>query len=209
MSSQAMPHPLEPQSVPQSGESRGPRANTHARSLVLRMLRDDHRAVKSAFRAFDRLDGVDDAEACENLIRQTCMDLQVHTRLEEEVFYPAIRDALPSRGLIDEAEVEHQTMSMLLDQVRDAAMGDPRQAASFRVLGEYIKHHVKEEEGEMFRQLSHAKLDWQRLLDDMQVRRSQLIDELDDLGSPSFGRRHVVGVPSGLQGHGLGGGRPS
>lgn len=205
MSSHAMPH----QVLPSRRESRGPRANTHARSEVLRMLRDDHRAVKSAFREFDRLDIVDDAEACENLIRQTCMDLEIHTRLEDDVFYPAVREALPSRALIDDAEVEHQTMAMLLDQVRGAAMGDPRQAASFRVLGDYIRHHVKEEEGEMFRQLSHAKLDWQSLLEGMQERRSQLINEVEDPDAASYRHGAMVALPTGVKSHGLPNGRHS
>lgn len=202
MSRQVMPDPL----LPQRGESRGPRANTHARSEVLRMLRDDHRSVKSAFRQFDRLDVVDDAEACESLIRQTCHELDIHSHLEEEVFYPAVREVLPCKTLIDDAEVEHQTMTMLLDQVRGAVMGDPRLAASFRVLGEYIKHHVKEEEGEMFRQLSHAKLDWQRLLDDMQERRSQLMEGGDDVGSLSCQPGKAVGMPSEMRADGWRGG---
>ncbi|WP_158622759.1 hemerythrin domain-containing protein [Aquabacterium soli] len=205
MSSHAMSHDF----MPPRGESRGPRANTHARSEVLRMLRDDHRTVKSAFREFDRLDSMDDAEACENLIRQTCMDLEIHTRLEEEVFYPAVRAALSTRVLIDDAEVEHQTMNMLLGQVRAAAMGDPRQSASFRVLGEYIRHHVKEEEGEMFRQLSHAKLDWQRLLEDMQERRALLTNEVEDHEGTFYRQGSALGLRQGLNDHGLRPGRHS
>lgn len=205
MSSPAMTHDF----TPLRGESRGPRANTHARSEVLRMLRDDHRTAKSAFREFDRLDSLHDAAACENLIRQACMDLEIHTRLEEEVFYPAVRAVLSTRVLIDDAEVEHQAMSMLLGQVRDTAMGDPRKAASFRVLGEYIRHHVKEEEGEIFRQLSHAKLDWQRLLEDMQERRTLLTSEVDDHEGNCYPHGSALGLRQGLDGHGMRSGRHS
>lgn len=204
MSSQAMNHDV----MPQRHESRGPRANTHARSEVLRMLKEDHRVVKTAFREFDRLDVMDDAEACENIIRQTCIDLEIHTRLEEEVFYPAVRAALSQRVLIDDAEVEHETMRMLLTQVRTSPMGDPRQSASFRVLGEYIKHHVKEEEGEMFRQLSHAKLDWIRVLEDMRERRTLLTNELED-GGDSHLQGSAVAFRQGLEAHGWRSGRHS
>lgn len=166
--------------VPLRQESRGPRAHTHARAEVLRMLKDDHRTVKIAFREFERLDIQAEAEICESIVRQTCRELEVHTRLEEELFYPVIREALAHAELMDDAEVEHQTMRMLLDQVRKLRSGDARQAASFRVLGEYVRHHIKEEEGEMFRQIAHARLDWVRLHDDMVVRRHQLLAEVDE-----------------------------
>jgi hypothetical protein len=160
--------------------SRGPRAHTHARAEVLRMLKEDHRIVKIAFREFERLDAQAESEVCESIIRQTCMELEVHTRLEEELFYPTMRGALAHAELIDDAEVEHQTMFMLLDQVRKLRPGDARQAATFRVLGEYVRHHIKEEEGEMFRQISHARLDWVRLHEDMLARRHQLLAEVDE-----------------------------
>ncbi|HIV72011.1 MAG TPA: hemerythrin domain-containing protein [Candidatus Aquabacterium excrementipullorum] len=197
------PHAMKQDFLPSRHESRGPRANTHARAEVLRMLKEDHRVAKLAFREFDRLDAVDDAQACENLIHQTCVDLEVHTRLEEDVFYPTVRTAMSRDALIDDAEVEHQAMKMLLDQVRRTRPGDARQAASFRVLGEYVKHHVKEEEGELFRQLSHARLDWARLLDDMQAHRQRLINELDDQGATHLQHGGVAGIRQGLEGHGL------
>lgn len=171
---------LPPALTPPRQEGRGPRAHTHARAEVLRMLKEDHRVVKVAFREFERLDPLADAEVCEGIIRQTCMELEVHTRLEEEVFYPAVRKALAQPMLVDDAEVEHQTMTMLLDQVRTLSPGDARQAATFRVLGEYVRHHLKEEEGEMFRQISHARLDWVRVHEDMRERRQQLMAALDD-----------------------------
>lgn len=205
MSAQAMNHDF----MPTRRESRGPRANTHARAEVLGMLKEDHRIAKTSFREFDRLDALEDAEACDNLIRQTCVELEIHTRLEEDVFYPTVRAALSKTGLIDDAEVEHQTMKMLLDQVRNSRAGDPRQAASFRVLGEYTRHHVKEEEGEMFRQLSHAKLDWAGLLEAMRERRRLLMDELDGHGSTDFQHASALGVRQGLDGHGWHSGRHS
>lgn len=166
--------------TPRRQESRGPRAHTHARAEVLRMLKDDHRSAKAAFREFDRLDAEIDADVCESIIRQTCLELEVHSRLEEDVFYPAVRAALAQTGLIDDAEVEHQTLTMLLDQVRSLSPGDARQAATFRVLGEYLKHHIKEEEGGMFRQIAHARLDWVRLHEDMLTRRHELVVVLEE-----------------------------
>lgn len=194
--------------APLRQESRGPRAHTHARAEVLRMLREDHRLAKAAFREFERLDAEVDADVCERIIRQTCMELEVHTRLEEEVFYPAIRASLAQTGLIDDAEVEHQTMSMLLDQVRRLSPRDARQAASFRVLGEYMRHHIKEEEGEMFRRISHARVNWVRLQEDMQARRHDLMADLDEQASvarleahESMGLHPAFLAPSMRAGH--------
>lgn len=188
-------------------ESRGPRVHTHARSEVLRMLKEDHRVVKMAFREFDRLDAMDDAPGCSEIIRQTCTDLERHTRLEEDVFYPSVRPALPRTVLIDDAEVEHQAMNMLLAQVRQTT--GPRQFASFRVLGEYIRHHVKQEEGELFRQLSHAKLDWPRLLEEMQERRRRLMIELEDPDAIDVVHEAAAGLRQGPHGQAWHGDRHS
>lgn len=203
MSTYAMNRDLSPS----RRESRGPRANTHARSEVLRMLKEDHRVVKMAFREFDRLDAMDDVQACSEIIRQACTDLERHTRLEEDVFYPAVRPALPRTALIDDAEVEHQAMNMLLAQVRQTT--GPRQSASFRVLGEYIRHHVKQEEGEMFRQLSHAKLDWARLLEEMQERRRQLMIELEDPDAADVVHEPAASLQQGPNGRAWHGDRQS
>lgn len=204
MSAQVLPYHF----APDRRESRGPRANTHARSGVLRMLKEDHRLVKTAFREFERLDALGHREACEDIVRQTCAELEIHTRLEEEVFYPAVRAALPSGALIDDAQVEHQTMKMLLKQVRGARSGEPLQSASFRVLGEYVKHHVKEEEGEMFRQLSHARLNWLNLLEEMLARRRVLTAECPDLVGADVEHGPALTGRPGLDGQGWRGDRP-
>ncbi len=196
--------------APPRQQSRGARAHTHARAEVLRMLREDHRIAKTAFRTFDRLGEDVDAEACERIIRQTCMELELHTKLEEEVFYPAIRASLTHTGLIDDAEVEHQTMAMLLDQVRRLSPGDARQAASFRVLGEYMRLHIKEEEGDMFRQISHARVDWVRLHEDMQARRHELMADLGEQGSfATLEAREGMGLRRAFLGPSVRAGQPS
>lgn len=154
-----------------SAQSRGSAA---AREEVFAMLKDDHKKVKASLREFEKLHEEGDADACMALVRKTCSDLLMHAQLEEEVFYPAVRGAIDAEELVDEAVVEHRSLKELIEQLADIETDDPMHAATFRVLGEYVRHHVREEEGEMFEQVGHAKLDWISLLNQMQQRRQDL-----------------------------------
>ena len=152
---------------------------TSSKSEILDMLKEDHKKAKKAFAEFERLDKNDeeDAERGQELIGQTCKELEVHATLEEELFYPALREALKEPELLDEAEVEHMTAKTLIQQLQEGGLEEDKQAAVFTVLGEYIKHHVREEENEMFEQLNRTKIDWDQLLQDMQQRRAELMQE--------------------------------
>jgi hemerythrin superfamily protein len=154
------------------------RSASAAREEIIAMLKKDHQKVKKAFRDFEQMDPQDDPDSCEALVRQTCAELQVHATLEEEVFYPGVREAMKEEDLIDEAEVEHMTAKMLIEQLQGMSAGDEKFAATFKVLGEYIRHHVKEEEGEIFEQLARARLDWEGLCDQMNGRRAELEQQM-------------------------------
>lgn len=153
------------------------RNGSKARTQVLDMLKQDHRKAKKAFSDFEKL-GDDDREQCEAIVEQTCAELELHAALEEELFYPALRRAADEPSLIDEAEVEHKTLKMLIQELDRLEPDDPKFAATFKVLGEYTKHHVREEESELFDHATRAKLDWDALLQEMQQRRSELMEEL-------------------------------
>ncbi|MBS3997026.1 MAG: hemerythrin domain-containing protein, partial [Hydrogenophaga sp.] len=139
------------------------RAATAARSAILGALVDDHKRVKKAFRDFKKLDTESDTEAAEALVQQVLMELQIHAALEEELLYPAAREALKDTDMLDEAEVEHESAHTLINQLSAMSPGDDKYFARFTVLCEYVLHHVKEEEGEMFPALETAKLDWEAL----------------------------------------------
>ncbi|MGE5450772.1 MAG: hemerythrin domain-containing protein [Acidobacteriota bacterium] len=156
------------------------RSMTQARKEVLTMLKDDHRMVDNAFKEFERLHRAEEKASCQSLIEQTCRELELHALLEEEVFYPTIRNAIEQTELIDEAEVEHQTLKMLIEQIRNSTHEEEKFVATITVLKEYVKHHVKEEEGALFRKLTRVKLDWPHLLEEMQEQRQQLRDEAVD-----------------------------
>ncbi len=110
------------------------------------MLKHDHDRVERAFKDFEKMDR-QDAEACRRLIRLVCEELKMHSLLEEEVFYPALREAIGDEDMLNEAAVEHETASMLIEQLDNMGIDDPNYFATFTVLGEYVRHHVKEEAG--------------------------------------------------------------
>lgn len=155
------------------------RAATAARNAILEQLMEDHKRVRKAYREFKKLDQEDDAERREELVQQVLQELSVHAALEEEFLYPAAREAVES-DLIDEAEVEHESLHILIDQLRGMSPDDDKYAARFTVLCEYVLHHVKEEEGEMFPQLERAKLDWEALAQEMNDRRASLTESEAD-----------------------------
>lgn len=160
-----------------SSHSRG-RGGSPARSAIIEMLKEDHKRARKAFRDFERLDPEKDPEACAQIVAQCCAELTLHATLEEELFYPAARNVLADEDLIDEAEVEHASAKELIAQLERMQPGEDKFAARFTVLGEYIKHHIKEEEGEMFPRLTSAKLDWQALQAEMLSRRERLSAQL-------------------------------
>lgn len=154
------------------------KANTAAKNEVLELLRNDHKKVKQAFRKFEELDVDEEGEAAQELVTQTCAELTVHATIEEEFFYPAAREALSDVDILAEAEVEHAGAKMLIEKLKTLGPEDEAFKASFTVLGEYIKHHVKEEEGEMFDQLERARIDWESVKGQMMARRQELMVEL-------------------------------
>ncbi len=155
------------------------RNNSAARSEIIEELKEDHRRVKQAFRQAEKLDAEEDGEELKAIVDQTCAELEVHARLEEEVFYPAARDVLKEEDLIDEAEVEHGSAKALIAQLRGMGPEDEKYAATFKVLGEYINHHVKEEEGEIFPGLEgRSGAQWEEVQEQMATRREQLMSEM-------------------------------
>ncbi len=141
------------------------------------LLKADHEKVKKAFREFEKMDRAD-TETCRELVTSVCADLRVHTTLEEEIFYPALREAIEDEDIMNEAAVEHETAKMLIEQLENMEPDDPNYVATFTVLGEYVMHHVKEEEDEMFPQAKKAKeLDLEALGDQMRTRKEELTAE--------------------------------
>ena len=142
---------------------------------ALALLMEDHKNVKKMFKDFEKLkqsDGSDDAKAA--LVEKICMELTVHAQVEEEILYPAVREAIDDDDLMDEADVEHAEAKELISQLEGMKPGDDHYDAKVTVLGENIEHHVEEEEGEMFPKAKKAKLDIVELGEQIAARKKEL-----------------------------------
>ncbi len=161
--------------------ARGPRGSgSHPDAIEL--LTADHREVKALFKAYDKL-VKDDADAGEKQIvaAQICVMLTAHATAEEELFYPAAREVLgENEDLVDEADVEHASAKALIAQIESGSPDDPLYDARVKVLGEYIDHHVKEEEGEMFPKVRKSDLDLDALGEAIAARKAELMGQTDE-----------------------------
>jgi hemerythrin superfamily protein len=146
------------------------------------LLDADHKAVKKMFKEYEELTESRARSATQKkkeLAMHICMELTVHAQIEEEIFYPAVREAIKEKDLLDEAEVEHQTAKDLIAQIQAAGEPDDMFDAKVKVLGEYIDHHVKEERGEMFPKARAArKLDLVAMRDELEARKEELMSEM-------------------------------
>jgi iron-sulfur cluster repair protein YtfE (RIC family) len=111
----------------------------------------------------------------QELVQEVCNELKVHTTLEEEIFYPAVREAIEDEDIMNEAQVEHDSAKELISQLEGMKPDDPMYAAIFTVLGEYVMHHVKEEESEMFPQAKKSEIDLMALAEQMAARKEELM----------------------------------
>jgi hypothetical protein len=146
---------------------------------AIEILKEQHDKVKKAFKEFAKLDR-EDTETQQQLVHAVCEDLKLHTTLEEELFYPAARDAIDDEDIMNEAQVEHETAKMLIEQLENMGPDDPNFHATFTVLGEYVMHHVKEEEGEMFPEAKKSDLDLEELGTRMRSRMQELMGEMEE-----------------------------
>lgn len=161
-------------------KARGSSSKTTAKgaSDALALLKADHKTVRDLFDEYEALgkDG-DDAEK-QALATRICMEITVHAQIEEELFYPALREALDEQDLLDEAEVEHNSARELIAQIESMSPGEELYDAKVTVLGEYVNHHVEEEEKEIFKLAKKTELDLEELGEELAARRDELKAEL-------------------------------
>src|SRR5687767_12513868 len=138
---------------------------------AITLLRTDHRNVQEMFDQFEKTRSGDRKKA---LAEKICDELTVHAQIEEEILYPAAREAIRQKDLVAEAAVEHQSAKDLIAQIKGGGSGEMWEA-KVKVLGEYIKHHVKEEQNELFPQVKKSKLDTQALGERLQARKDELM----------------------------------
>jgi hemerythrin-like domain-containing protein len=160
---------------------RAPSASARTATDAVKLLVTDHKEVKALFKAYEKL-VKDQANGDEKqaIAHKICTLLTVHATIEEEIFYPAARDALPEADLVDEATVEHATAKDLIAQIESMSPGDDLYDAKVKVLNEYIDHHVKEEETELFPKVQKTKVDLDELGSELSSRKEELLAELGE-----------------------------
>jgi hemerythrin-like domain-containing protein len=151
--------------------------STNKSADAIALLKQDHRAVEALFEAFEDADADEQGQLAERV----CQLLTVHAQIEEELLYPAAKEALEDEEdaeLVDEAEVEHATAKDLIAKIEAMTPDDEPFKATVKVLSEYIKHHVKEEENELFPKLKKTDLDLKDIGSQLAARKSELMEEL-------------------------------
>ena len=149
-------------------------SNATAAVDAVELLTKQHREVEDLFEQFEKL--TDRAKASKKKIAdQICNALIMHTTIEEEILYPAVREALKDGDdMVDEAVVEHASAKDLIAQIQEMDPDDELYDAKVKVLSEMIEHHVEEEEKEMFPKTRKLKLDMEALGQEMKARQEEI-----------------------------------
>ena len=149
-----------------------PAAKRNSKSQdAIAILRADHTLVSGLFAEYENARSTSKKKA---LVAQICTELSVHAQVEEEIFYPAVKAALRDKELVPEATVEHATLKELISQVEGREPDGEMFDAKITVLSEYVKHHVKEEQNEMFPKAKNSKLDMEDLGAQILARKEEL-----------------------------------
>lgn len=146
---------------------------------AIQLLTEDHRAVQKLFDAFEKAPE-DDLDARTTLVRRACEELTVHTMIEEELLYPAAEKALDEGDVpdVEEAYVEHFLVKVLIEKFAKLKAGEPGFDASFKVMSEMVRHHIEEEESDLFPKLRRSQADLGELGRKMAKRKSELAARL-------------------------------
>jgi hemerythrin superfamily protein len=141
---------------------------------AIALLKADHRQVEKWFGEFEsaRAPG-----RKQDLAQKICQALEVHTEIEEEIFYPAFLEATKEEDIHHEAEIEHQAAKKLIAEIEQSGPDDEYYDAKVKVLSEMIKHHVNEEEqrGGMFAKARQSDMDLKTLGEQLAERKQQLM----------------------------------
>ena len=148
---------------------------------AIALLKQDHREVEQLFEQFE---DTEDGEGIP-IAQRVCQLLTVHAQIEEEILYPAAKEAFSSEDeeeeMVYEAEVEHGSAKELIAKIEDMTEQNEQYNATVKVLSEYVKHHVKEEETEMFPALRKTELDLKEMGARLYERKQQLMTAMGEV----------------------------
>jgi hypothetical protein len=139
------------------------------------LLKKDHEDVNAMFEEFESADEDRKFE----LAAEICQALTVHATIEEEIFYPQVREAIDAEDLMLEAEVEHDSAKYLIERIQEGEIDEVQLSAMIKVLKEYVNHHVEEEQRKMFPRVKRSDLDLQAMGTELLERKTELEGELE------------------------------
>jgi hypothetical protein len=138
---------------------------------ALALLKKDHDTVKDLFDQFEKAES---RPAKKKIVEQTLAELKVHAAIEEELFYPAVRKPV-GKDIMNEADEEHHVAKVLIAELEDMDGREDHYDAKFKVLAENVRHHIKEEENEVFPKAKDSKVDFEGLNEAMRQRKETLL----------------------------------
>jgi hypothetical protein len=145
------------------------------RQNALTLLRSDHEEVSALFDKYEKGKSRLDANRKKALSEEICQALTVHAQIEEEIFYPACHEQVDkAEDLLAEAKVEHESLKNLISKIEAEEPGSEEYDAQVKVLGEYVKHHVKEEQNALFSKVRKSELDLKALGEQLAARKMEL-----------------------------------
>ena len=147
---------------------------------AIELLREDHQKVQDLFEEFEGADN----RSRQRIVDQALTELEIHSKLEEGLIYPAIRDALDEDDMMDEALEEHHVVDLLIKELRKMGPKDERYKAKFTVLAEIVKHHIEEEESEVLPQAEETDIDMAELGQEAMALKEKLMSKMQS-GSSS------------------------
>ncbi|MUI11803.1 hemerythrin domain-containing protein [Massilia dura] len=170
--------------------------NAQAKDAVA-LLIADHDKVKQLFREYERLQNIGDISLKADLALQLCMELEIHTAIEEEIFYPAVRTETGDAKMVQEAIQEHAEAKELIAHIQGMSGDDPDLDSTVAMLRKAIEHHVQEEEQAMFPMARQGDADLAALCEQLADRKEQLEH---DMGARPLrsGTREAVGERSAI-----------
>ena len=153
-------------------------------------LKKDHTMVKQLFDQFEESESSSEKE---EIIEKAIQELKLHATVEEEIFYPALRGSVEDEDMMNEAEQEHHVARLLIAELELNAKDEGRRNAKFTVLAESVRHHIKEEEGQIFPAAKELDIDFDELGRQMNERKQELMDE----GVPPDAEHEMVSGAAG------------
>jgi hemerythrin-like domain-containing protein len=149
---------------------------------ALDLLIADHNRCRGMFARFKAAQENDDVETMSSVALEVIRELEVHMALEEQIFYPAVRDANEEiSDTVDEGEQEHHVAKLLMAELKELPDGDATWVAKMTVLRESVEHHIDEEEDDLFPPLRH------RIPTEVWERVAEQFERLkEELGAPTL-----------------------